>query len=105
MKPARRRPALGTVVRAAFGIAGLVALVVMVRHTGLSAIADAIRPAWRWLPLAFACEGARLGTEVLATFFAYGSRARRIPFGTLVRAHLAACAVGGVMPAGRAASE
>lgn len=92
-------------LRIAFGAAGLGVLAVMVRRIGPSAILDVLGPAWRWLPVAAVLEAGRLLTETLATYYAYGVRARVIPRRMLVRAHLVAYAVSSVMPAGRAAGE
>lgn len=80
-------------------------LALMIARTGPGVIWAALRPAWRWMPIAALFEALRLGTEMLSTYFAYGRRAKLIPVSMLTRAHLVAYAAGSVMPAGRAAGE
>ena len=89
----------------AFGLGGLAVLAVMVDRAGAQTILDVLRPAWRWMPVVFFLEALRIGSETLATYYAYGRRRHLLPRGMLVRAHLVAYAVGNVMPAGRSAGE
>ena len=91
--------------RIAFGLGGLAVIVLMVERTGPHAILDALRPAWRWMPVVFFPEAMRIGSETLSTYYAYGSRRHLLPTGMLVRAHLVAYAVGNVMTAARSAGE
>jgi Lysylphosphatidylglycerol synthase TM region len=94
-----------TALRVGLGLAGVGALVWLVRDVGPSALYAALRSAATWLPLAALLEGARIGCDCVATRLAYGERARSIPIARLVRAHLIGYAVGSVAPAPRAANE
>ncbi len=91
--------------RVAFGLGGLGLLVVMIQRAGPSAILDVLGPAWAWMPVVILLEALRIGSETMATYYAYGARRHLLPAGMLVRAHLVAYAVGNVMPAGRSAGE
>jgi hypothetical protein len=94
-----------TALRVVFGIAGVAALVWLVRDVGPSALYAALRSAAKWLPIAVLLEGVRIGCDCLATRLAYGERARSIPIARLVRAHLIGYAVSAMAPAPRAANE
>jgi hypothetical protein len=85
--------------RAALGVAGLVALVVIVRHVGARAIADTLRGALAWVPLLCLLELCVVGCETAASYVAFGGLAARIPRGTLVRAHVLGHSIGAVAPA------
>jgi hypothetical protein len=93
------------VARVAFGALGLLVLAVLVARAGPQALADALRPAWRFMPFALVLESMRIAAETLATYYTYGSRAHLLPKWMLVRAHIVAYGVGSIMPAGRSASE
>lgn len=92
------------VVRVLLGIAGVVAVVVLVQDTGVDAIATVIAPALPWLPLVAALELARVAMDALSSHYTLGTQ-RRVPAWPLFAAHLVAYAVMGVSPAGRATSE
>lgn len=99
------RARLVTALRVALGIVGVAMLALLVREVGPDALVAALRRASGALPIVLALEGARIGADALATRFAYGSRAGRVPTGELLRAHLIGYAVSAVSPAGRATSE
>ncbi len=94
-----------TLVRVASGLIGLAVVAYMIHRTGAAAIEGALRPAWRWLPVLLLLDGARIGMEALATYYAYGGRGHLLPWTMLVRAHLVGYAVAGVMPVGRTSAE
>jgi hypothetical protein len=84
---------------------GLVLLVEIVRHVGVDAIIEALRPAVRWLPVLCALELVRMACETLASRSAFGSLAPRIPIGTLFRAHVIGQSLGSLAPAPRVVNE
>jgi Lysylphosphatidylglycerol synthase TM region len=84
---------------------GLVLLVEIVRHVGVDAIIEVLRPAVRWLPVLCALELVRMACETLASRSAFGSLARRIPIGTLFRAHVIGQSLGSLAPAPRVVNE
>lgn len=92
-------------MRVVTGLAGLAVVAFMVRSTGPDVIERVLRPAWRWLPVVLLLDSARIGTEALATYYAYGARGHLLPWSMLVRAQIVGYAVAGVMPAGRTSSE
>ncbi len=91
--------------RAALGVAGLVALVVLVRHAGARAVLDALRGALGWLPVLSALELVRIVCEATASALAFGPLATRIPRATLLRAHVLGHTLGGVAPAPSVVNE
>lgn len=104
-----RRPwgsALRWGVRLAFGALGIGVVVSLVRQVGAGALCLILRGAAPWLPLVVGLEAARVGTDALATYAAYGPAAGRLlPARVLARAALVARAVSSIAPAGRTAAE
>lgn len=103
MAPTSPRPRAW--LRLAVGAAGLVAVSLLVRAVGLDEVLAVVRPALAWLPLVILIEALRIATDVVATHFALGSRARLVPRSSLVRATLVGQAVLGIAPAPRAVCE
>lgn len=91
--------------RIALALAGLAAVVAIVRHVGVAAIVEALRPAFRWLPVLCALELGRMACETLASRLAFGSVAGRIPRATLFRAHVIGMSLGALAPAPRVVNE
>ena len=93
------------VVRPAFAVVGVALLVLLVQHAGAEELGRVLARAAPWLPWVLLLEVARLCLEAVATWVAYGSRAREVPFRCMLRAQLISTAVSSVAPAGRAAGE
>ncbi len=92
-------------VRLAFVILGIVVVGSLVRKAGAGALFEILHRASPWLSLVVGLEVARVGTDALATYAAYGARARRVSIAALARAALVARAVSSLAPAGRTAAE
>jgi len=92
-------------LRLAFAIAGIGAVVLLVRNTGADALVAVLVPAAKWIPLILLLEALRLGLDGTATWLALGRRARLLPIRLLTRAQLIGAAVGSLAPAGRTAAE
>ena len=102
------RPTRGAIVvwfRVALGVAGLIVLGVIVQRVGLSAIAETLGPALRWLPLVCALDVVRMAFESLASYLAFGSLGARIPRLTLFRAHVIGQSLSSLAPAPRVVNE
>lgn len=91
--------------RLALAIGGIALLVAIVRHVGVDLILATLRPAMKWVPVLCALELGRMACETLASWFAYGSLASRIPLATLFRAHVVGQSIGGLAPAPRVVNE
>ena len=91
--------------RVALGVAGLVALVAIVRHLGTDVILATLRPAIAWLPILCVIELGRIACEAVATYAAFGSRAKLIPRAMIFRASLIGQAIGTLAPAPRVVTE
>jgi hypothetical protein len=100
-RPGRRK----AVLHGIFAVVGLVAMALLVRSVGPSALVTALRSSARWLPLLFALELGRVATEIWATRSLSAAVRARVPFVELTRAHVLGYAIASVMPAGRAAGE
>ncbi len=106
MDAARDRASRATIwFRIVLAVAGLGLLVAIVRHVGVDAILDTLRPAIRWLPVLCALELVRMGCETLASRLAYGSLAKQIPLATLFRAHVIGQSLASLAPAPRVVNE
>ena len=106
--PVARKPVGARVVavlRPAFAVLGVALLVLLVQHVGAEELGRVMARAAPWLPLVLLLEVARLCLDAVATWVAYGSRAREVPFRCMLRAQLISAAVSSVAPAGRAAGE
>jgi hypothetical protein len=84
----------------ALGLVGLGAALAMLRHTDLGAL----RTFGPWAAFAVAVEGVRVLAESLATRSLHGPEVR-VPWWTLLRAHLVGYALAMTMPAGRTVAE
>ncbi|WP_257463164.1 lysylphosphatidylglycerol synthase transmembrane domain-containing protein [Archangium lipolyticum] len=102
-KPMRAR--VQAVLRPAFAVLGLGMLVLLVRNVGAEELRKVLTRAAPWLPLVFALELGRLSLDALATWVAYGGRARQVPFRSMFRAQLISTVVSTLAPAGRVAGE
>ncbi|HYO52715.1 lysylphosphatidylglycerol synthase transmembrane domain-containing protein [Archangium sp.] len=102
-KPVRAR--MRAVLRPAFSVLGVALLVLLVQDVGTEELGKVLSRAAPWLPLVLALEAARLWLDAVATWVAYGSRTRDVPFRSMIRAQLISAAVSNVAPAGRAAGE
>ncbi|MRG96555.1 UPF0104 family protein [Polyangium spumosum] len=91
--------------RLAFAALGIGVVASLVRQAGAGALVAILRGAAPWLPLVVALELLRVGTDALATYAAYGDRAKMLSVPALARASLVARAVSSIAPAGRAAAE
>jgi hypothetical protein len=91
--------------RIALAVAGIVVVVLIVRHVGAEAILETLRPAVRWLPVLCALELVRMACETLSSWLAYGSLAPRIPRATLFRAHVIGQSLASLAPAPRVVNE
>lgn len=94
-----------TVFRLALGIVGLVATTWIVRRVGVEIVLGTLREALPWLPALAAIELARIGCSALASYFAFGALAPRIPRGTLLRAHVIGHGLATVAPAPTVVNE
>jgi hypothetical protein len=92
-------------LRLAALVLGVGVLFGVTRFVGTAAVGQHLRAAFRWLPLLFALEGARLPLEALATRRLLGARAERLPFAELCRAQLWFYAISIVAPGGRIVAE
>ena len=93
-------------VRFAFAALGIGIVVALVRQVGAETLCRILRDAAPWLPLVVVLEAARVGTDALATYAAYGPAAGKLlPLRVLARAALVARAVSSIAPAGRTATE
>lgn len=101
---AKPRPR-GMWVRFAFGLAGAVGLVLIIRHVGPRLLLATLRPAWKYLPALVALELLRMGCEAAASYLAFGSHASRIPKRALVRANVIGQAIANLAPAPRVVNE
>lgn len=101
----QKTPLWQRLLRAAFGIAGIVVLVLLVRQAGKDALLEALTPVLPWLPALLVLDLLRIGADAHATWLAYGARASAIPVARLLRAQLIANAVTYLAPAGRTAAE
>lgn len=93
------------VVRIAISAIAVVAIVVVVRHVGWSAIAPTVHRLLPWMPLLFVLEGVRIASDALALRVLCGDAVRDLSIRSWVRLHLAANAALVVLPGGRAVSE
>ena len=103
--PKTKRPLWQSLVRAGFGVAGVVVLVLLVRSAGKDALLEALTPTLPWLPALLVLDFMRILADAHATHLAYGDRRSAIPLARLLRAQLVANAVTYLAPAGRAAAE
>ncbi|PTL85087.1 hypothetical protein DAT35_04660 [Vitiosangium sp. GDMCC 1.1324] len=99
------RARLQAVLRPAFAVLGLGVLVLLIRDVGAKELEEVLSRAAPWLPLVLLLEAARLSLDALATWVAYGSRAREVPFRAMLRAQLISTTVASLAPAGRTAGE
>lgn len=103
--PPPKRALWRSLVRGAFGVAGVVVLVLLVRSAGKEALLEALEPALPWLPALLALDALRIACDAHATVLAYGPSGAAIPRLRMLRAQLVANAVTYIAPAGRTAAE
>ncbi|MFP2912433.1 UPF0104 family protein, partial [Pyxidicoccus sp. 3LFB2] len=87
-----RRRATG-VLRPVFALAGLGMLALLVRKAGPAELATVLSEAAAYLPWVVLLEMGRQCLDALATRFAYGAGAERVPLSVLARAQLIGTAV------------
>ncbi|MFY0563335.1 lysylphosphatidylglycerol synthase transmembrane domain-containing protein [Archangium lansingense] len=93
------------VLHPTFAVLGVALLVLLVDDVGPQELGRVLARAAPWLPLVLLLEVARQSLNAVATWVAYGSRTRDVPFRSILRAQLISAAVSSVAPAGRAAGE
>jgi hypothetical protein len=91
--------------RVALGGAGLVVIVLIVRHAGAGNVLTTLRAAAPWLPVLCALELFRVGCETAASYLAFGASVGRIPGFTLFRAHVLGHSLSSVAPAPTVVNE
>jgi hypothetical protein len=91
--------------RLVLAVLGCGLLAYIVESVGARAIYETLRPAVRWLPVLCAVEAVRIAFEALASRFAFGSLAPKIPTPTLYRAHVIGQSLGALAPAPRVINE
>jgi hypothetical protein len=103
-----RRPhrgALQAALRVALGVAGVAAIVLLVRRSGAEQLWATLVAAAPWLPLVIALEAGRMACDALALRAGHPELGRRVPLAALARGHLVGAALGAVLPAGRVVNE
>src|SRR5262249_976613 len=95
----------GVIVRVLLAVIGVVLFVSVVRHVGPDVIAERVRAALPWMPLALALEGTRIGCDAIASASGLGLPLRWLGAWRLYLAHVAGHGVMNLMPGGRSASE
>jgi hypothetical protein len=101
----REKQGMGRWIRIGFGVAGLVALGILVANVGPRVIVDTLEPAMVWVPIIVALELGRIASETLATWIALGEERRKIPIPTLFRATLVGLSIAALAPAPRVVNE
>jgi hypothetical protein len=91
--------------RLVLAVLGCGLLAIIVQRVGARAIWGTLRPAIRWMPILCAIEAVRIAFEALASRFAFGSLAPKIPTATLYRAHVIGQSLGALAPAPRVVNE
>ena len=91
--------------RIAGGLVGLLAVALLVRHTGVDAVARALARGAHLLPFILLGEIAILACTLCALRTLYGDARRAVPLSAWVRSGLIGYAVMGLVPAGRTAAE
>ena len=91
--------------RLVLAVLGCGLLAYIIESVGARAIYDTLRPAVAWLPLLCVVEAVRIAFEALASRFAFGSLAPKIPTSTLYRAHVIGQSLGALAPAPRVVNE
>lgn len=86
-------------------VLGVALLAMLVQHAGPEELGRLLSHAAPWLPLVLLLEVARLSLDAVATWVAYGHRAREVPWRSMLRAQLISTAVSSVSPTGRASGE
>ena len=86
------------VLHPVFAVLGVALLAMLVQHAGAEELGRVMSRAAPWLPLVLLLEVARLSLDAVATWVAYGSRAREVPWHCMLRAQLISTAVSSVAP-------
>lgn len=83
----------------ALGLAGLVAIGLLIHNVGAERVLTALRAGLPWLPLLCILEFGRILSETAASRVAYGALAERLPPMPLLRAHILGHSLAAVAPA------
>ncbi|HYO71903.1 MAG TPA: lysylphosphatidylglycerol synthase domain-containing protein [Archangium sp.] len=98
-------PRVLAVLHPVFAVLGVALLAMLVQHAGAEELGRVLSRAAPWWPLVLLLEVVRLSLDVVATWVAYGRRAREVPWPCMLRAQLISTAVSSVAPAGRISGE
>jgi hypothetical protein len=104
-EPGAWRRRVTGLLRPVFALAGVGMLALLVHKAGPRELGAVLADASAWLPWVVLLELGRQCMDALATRFAYGAGAERVPLSVLARAQLIGTAVSSMAPAGRAAAE
>lgn len=99
------RDRAGGIARVVFALAGVAAVVLLVRQVGLRELGALLFRALPWMPLLLILEGGRIVAETYGTRATFGADADRLDVMSWFRMHLVANAALVVLPAGRAICE
>ncbi len=99
------RDRAGGIARVVFALAGVAAVVLLVRQVGLRALGALLVHALPWMPLLLVLEAGRIISETYGTRATFGGDADRLDVMSWFRMHLVANAALVVLPAGRAICE
>lgn len=102
---ARTKDTLRWILHGLLGVAGIVAMVILVRHVGTAALRETLGTLFAWIPLVFLLEGARITADAWRTRLLYAAAGQSIAWRVVLGAQLRAYPFGLFLPAGGAASE
>ena len=94
-----------TALQLAAAALGVLALVLLVRSVGVESFLAVLGASAKWLPVLFALEALRLGTEAVMTYTVTKAVRAHVPLRELIRIHVVCFGVSLVLPAGRATAE
>ncbi len=86
-------------------VAGISAIVVLIRDAGPAAVLATLLGAGVWLPLILALELAWMAMDVVALRALLGEPARKVPYAVWVRSAMMAYGIMVLLPGGRAGGE
>jgi hypothetical protein len=89
----------------AAAVLGVLALAWLVRGVGVEKFTEVVTASAPWLPVLFALEAVRLGTEIVMTYTVARTVRESVPLWELFRIHLVAFGVSLALPAGRTTAE
>jgi hypothetical protein len=99
------REKVAGIARVVFAVAGVAAVIILVRQVGLRELGALLHRALPWIPLLVVLEAGRIACEAFGTRAICGRDAGRLDIATWIRLHLVANAALVVLPAGRAICE